>query len=67
MGKSVTKAAGAAQFSEADLAKLQRVADVLAYSPDLVDLLGGNVDATVSVSDNGGLIFEFELARQATD
>lgn len=67
MGKSVTKAAGAAQYSEADLARLQRVADVLAYSPDLVELLGPNVDARVSFSDTGGLVFEFEPARQAAD
>ena len=61
MGKTVTRAPGAVRYTAGQLASLQRLADVLAYSPDLVDLLGSDVDARVYVSDSGrGLVFEFE-------
>ena len=63
MGKTVTKERGAASFTAQDLERLQRVADVLAYSPDLQDLLGGDMDARVAFSDTGtGLVFQFEPA-----
>jgi hypothetical protein len=51
--------------TQEELRCLQRVADFLAYSPDLQDVLGVDVDARVAVSESGrGLVFQFEPAGE---
>lgn len=61
--RTCQKSPGAAALSPGDLARLKRLADVLAFSPDLQELLGGDVTAVVSLTPTGGVVFAFEPAH----
>jgi len=48
-----------------ELKGLANLADVLALSPQLRDVLGPNIDASVRVSASGeGIVFTFEKAQR---